>query len=259
MESLKNKAINFDLDTGKMKEMSLYSDGYKQLKKSFKRHGFFHRQGSGYVSEKKLTHSDILFKLREIVRENPWIADCVKKFDVTDIGRQYDLVDAILKYASELREETMNTNSVSEPIEKTERASEHSEAQPLLNTNTNYVKLTGVLATQPMVRNVNTPEGVKVETSYGVAVRSEERTDVFQVVSQGTQAELDAKYLKQGNCVHIQGKLQAGYIEHFGQQIPSFNIKADKVIYLVPSASKTNAAAHSPKTSQSGRNTQIEF
>lgn len=101
MESRKKKAINFDLDTNRMKELGLYPDGYRQLGNSLHKQGFTHRQGSGYVSEAKLTSNDINNAMLNVVNDNPWLADCAKKVDVTDIGRQHDLTAIIQGFASQ--------------------------------------------------------------------------------------------------------------------------------------------------------------
>ena len=63
MERRKKKAINFDLDTAKMKKYSLYPAGYKLLKKSF--------QGSGYISAEKLDSDQINDIIGLIMQENP--------------------------------------------------------------------------------------------------------------------------------------------------------------------------------------------
>lgn len=104
MERPKRKAINFDLDTKEMKGRSMYPNGYELLRVSFKERGFDHRQGSGYLSQDKITTDDVVKVVTEIVHEQPWLADCVKKIDVTDIGRQHDLT-AIVKAAAEERAE----------------------------------------------------------------------------------------------------------------------------------------------------------
>lgn len=91
MERQKRKAINFDLDTKAMREMSLYPDGYRMLGLSFAKYGFEHRQGSGYISEDKLDSDQVNDIVASIVTENPWLIRCAKRIDVTDIGRQHDL------------------------------------------------------------------------------------------------------------------------------------------------------------------------
>ncbi len=91
MERLKRKAINFDLNTNRMKELDLYPKGYRLLGNSLHRQGFTHRQGSGYVSKGKIDSLQVNRAILAIVKENPWLAECVKKIDVTDIGNQHDL------------------------------------------------------------------------------------------------------------------------------------------------------------------------
>lgn len=91
MERTKRKALNFDLDTKKMKELNLYPRGYRLLGSSLKKHGFEHRQGSGYISKAKLDGDNVYDIISDVVSENEWLASCVKKIDVTDIGKQHDL------------------------------------------------------------------------------------------------------------------------------------------------------------------------
>ena len=100
------KAINFDLDTRKMKELSLYPNGYKLLKQSFKDYGFKHRQGSGYISINELNSDDVNELIIKIVDSQPWIVKCVKKIDVTDIGRQHDLTEVVKALGSEALEQS---------------------------------------------------------------------------------------------------------------------------------------------------------
>lgn len=95
MERPKYKAINFDLDTGMMKMHSKYPIGYSDLKRSFLELGFTHRQGSGYVSNSKITSVEVLKVVDALVKSHPWLSDCANKFDVTDIGKQFDLISVI--------------------------------------------------------------------------------------------------------------------------------------------------------------------
>ena len=55
MERKRNKAINFDLDTNKMKEVNLYPKE--------------HRQGSGYISKEKIDSDAINDLVIAIVSE----------------------------------------------------------------------------------------------------------------------------------------------------------------------------------------------
>ena len=101
MVSLTRKAINFDLDTVRMRELGIYPKGYRLLKKQLKDQGFVHRQGSGYVSRNKIDSGVVNNAIRILVQNLPWLAECVKKMDVTDIGKQYDLTNIISNYSSQ--------------------------------------------------------------------------------------------------------------------------------------------------------------
>ena len=61
------------------------------MRRFFKQHGFYHKQGSGYVSNQKINSQDIYLLIDAIYEEYEWIAYCVKEFDVTNIGTQYEL------------------------------------------------------------------------------------------------------------------------------------------------------------------------
>lgn len=103
--------MNFDLDTKKMKEMNLYPKGYRLLGSSLKKHGFEHRQGSGYISKVKLDGDNVYDIISDVVSENEWLANCVKKIDVTDIGKQHDLTMTV-KELSEMFDEASQTEEL---------------------------------------------------------------------------------------------------------------------------------------------------
>lgn len=111
MERKIRKAINFDLDTVQMRAMSLYPNGYGLLKKSFEKVGFTHRQGSGYISNDRLDSLRVIKIIDQIVQENPWLTECVKKIDVTDIGRQHDLTAVVKTLATQQSEQAEQGNS----------------------------------------------------------------------------------------------------------------------------------------------------
>lgn len=97
------KAINFDLDTHVLNDVhpsGYYQNAYYDLKRFFKKKGFDHRQGSGYVSKEKLTSTDIFELLDDLYHALPWISEAVKAFDVTNVGNQYDLAEDIRAFAA---------------------------------------------------------------------------------------------------------------------------------------------------------------
>lgn len=98
MERRYFKALNFDLDTHSLQEHysgANYRQAYYDLRKFFKRHKFFHRQGSGYISDKKLSTADIYDLMDELLDTLPWVSLCVNKIDVTNIGKQHDLTELL--------------------------------------------------------------------------------------------------------------------------------------------------------------------
>ena len=98
------KAINFDLDTKKLEAQfgNNYQNQYKKLEKDLKKFDFEHRQGSGYVSKKELTDQQVERTIKTLAKQNPWLADCSKQFDITNVGQQYSVLDAIKTTAKDL-------------------------------------------------------------------------------------------------------------------------------------------------------------
>lgn len=98
MERKHRKALNFDLDTHRLKQYypgANYRQSYDDLRRFFRSHHFSHRQGSGYISEIKLSTADIYDLMDELIQQFSWLGDCVNKIDVTNIGRQHDLTELL--------------------------------------------------------------------------------------------------------------------------------------------------------------------
>lgn len=94
MRKWNRKAINFDLDTKKLKESypsKNWLKAYKDIKAFMKSNGFSHRQWSGYQSEKPMSDTQILMITQMMNIKFPWLKNCIRYFDVTDIGKNYDL------------------------------------------------------------------------------------------------------------------------------------------------------------------------
>lgn len=101
------KAINFDLETKRVKEIFnsnspyIYLKAYQLVSKFLKSNDFKHRQFSGYISSKKMSDAEILNIAYKLNDELPWFSKCVKKFDVTDVGEQHDLMYIFQKSSKE--------------------------------------------------------------------------------------------------------------------------------------------------------------
>lgn len=110
MERKYLKAINFDLSVRQLENYySDYRKAYYDVKKFLVRQEFEHRQGSGYVSQKKLAQADIIDLLDLMNTELPWMSDCVTKIDVTNIGTQHDLKDMLREMSVASEEELLSS------------------------------------------------------------------------------------------------------------------------------------------------------
>ncbi|MFR7819429.1 VapD family protein [Candidatus Pseudoruminococcus sp.] len=92
------KAINFDLDTKTLQKIFqsknpfVYMEGYRQIGSFLKSNGFKHRQWSGYISKEPMSNTEITGIVRKLNKSLPWLKQCVRKFDVTNIGETFDLM-----------------------------------------------------------------------------------------------------------------------------------------------------------------------
>lgn len=90
------RAVNFDLDINQMALVfGSKTVGYEKLKKSFKKIGFIHRQGSGYVSKKPLTNAQLMKAIKVVSKENTWLATCLNIMDVTKVEKVYELTAVV--------------------------------------------------------------------------------------------------------------------------------------------------------------------
>ena len=88
------KAINFDLSTDALKKhypSKHYEGAYGVMGRFLVKNGFEHRQYSGYVSVQDVTNFEINKLISEMNENFPWMKKCVKFFDVTNVGKQYDM------------------------------------------------------------------------------------------------------------------------------------------------------------------------
>lgn len=91
------KALNFDLDTKKYEKLTNKKSptAYGEIKKFLKKYNFMHRQGSGYISKNSL-RDDKVFAIMQIMSyQLYWLRYAVKEIDVTNIGKQHSLKEAI--------------------------------------------------------------------------------------------------------------------------------------------------------------------
>lgn len=100
MANITKKALNFDLDTTMLKQVynkNSYTNAYYEIRSFLEKNGFEHRQGSGYVSQKPMTTNRVSIIVRKMNQEFTWLADCVREFDVTSVGKSHSLLDKFTK------------------------------------------------------------------------------------------------------------------------------------------------------------------
>lgn len=93
------KALNFDLDTKKYEEYTNEPapTAYSEIRKFLNKNDFTHRQGSGYISKESLTDGKIFAIIQKMSMELEWLRYSVEQIDVTNIGKQHSMIDAVNK------------------------------------------------------------------------------------------------------------------------------------------------------------------
>ncbi|MCL2827063.1 MAG: hypothetical protein FWD72_06640 [Eggerthellaceae bacterium] len=99
------KSINFDLDTHSLNRV--FGEGnrrqaYSQIKLFMEKNGFEHRQYSGYVSVKRMSFAGTYLLIKKLKESCPWLAGCVKRFDVTDFLGESDALDFVVSSADDV-------------------------------------------------------------------------------------------------------------------------------------------------------------
>lgn len=102
---LTRKQISFDLDDHKLQKYyprpssslnpKYYKKAWGDIAEFMKKQGFEHRQYSIYVSRNPLTDADINYLVKNMVQKMPWLDSCLKAIDVTNVGKQYDLMEMV--------------------------------------------------------------------------------------------------------------------------------------------------------------------
>lgn len=80
---LTRKAINFDLDTKKLKEVypKAYTNAYYDIREYLEDIGYKHRQGSGYISVFEKTIPKASQDLINMGNTFSWLKSCIKRVD----------------------------------------------------------------------------------------------------------------------------------------------------------------------------------
>lgn len=94
------RAINFDLNIEALRDNYSVTNpkgAYREIRSFFEKNGFFHRQGSGYCSEEKITDYELFELMEKMFKTFPWLGNCTKRIDATDIGKIYDIKELLGK------------------------------------------------------------------------------------------------------------------------------------------------------------------
>lgn len=93
---INRKAVNFDLSTKSLeKYFKDTREPYSLIKKFMLENGFEHRQYSGYTSKEPINERRVIRIVNKLTKKFTWLGECVKEFDITEIGEQYSLKETI--------------------------------------------------------------------------------------------------------------------------------------------------------------------
>lgn len=98
-EAKRRYAINFDLKIQQLRQY--YSEtnpegAYSKISRYMEKNGFFHRQWSGYISDKTMSKSELIDFTMKLHKEFPWLIKCEGSMDATVITSIFDLKQMIL-------------------------------------------------------------------------------------------------------------------------------------------------------------------
>ncbi|EIT5155719.1 vapd [Campylobacter coli] len=93
---INRKAINFDLSTKSLeKYFKDTREPYSLIKNFMLENGFEHRQYSGYTSKEPINERRVIRIVNKLTKKFTWLGECVKEFDIAEIGEQYSLKETI--------------------------------------------------------------------------------------------------------------------------------------------------------------------
>jgi virulence-associated protein VapD len=126
VERKQYKAVNFDLVIQRVE--AEFGEGkrraaYARIKRFLEKNGFEHRQYSGYRSTSTMTYTELLDVCTRLFVALPWLGDCASKFDVTNIGREFDMLGIV-------REQMPDADADFDPTLDSQDAAYHHQASP---------------------------------------------------------------------------------------------------------------------------------
>ena len=97
--------INFDLDTKKYEALTQKAapTAYSKIRRFMEKNDFTHRQGSCYISKCLISRAETARIVQNFSVDNIWFGECVRKIDISYIGKQLSL-----KYATQIETNEFN-------------------------------------------------------------------------------------------------------------------------------------------------------
>mgnify|MGYP000277912882 FL=1 len=97
--------INFDLDTKKYEALTQKAapTAYSKIRRFMEKNDFTHRQGSCYISKGLISRAETARIVQNFSVDNIWFGECVRKIDISYIGKQLSL-----KYATQIETNEFN-------------------------------------------------------------------------------------------------------------------------------------------------------
>lgn len=84
-----------------------------------------------------MSYDKVVDIMTEVIQEQPWLADCVKRIDVTDIGKQHDLTAVVkaigAQYAEQAAQEAQARREKHEATRSAGQQSPSGQKRPVAN------------------------------------------------------------------------------------------------------------------------------
>lgn len=122
----------------------------------------------------------------------------------------------------------------------------------------NLVALVGNMVADPEMKSTNSGAVVSFRIAVSRTFKREGKpdSDFFRVTAFGKTAEFVHSYLKKGNKISVQGRIELGSYEKDGVKMPTIDIIAAQVNNLTP---RTSVVTNDQGNTQSINNGEVPF
>lgn len=90
----KRKQISFDIDTKVGKKIfgeQSYTKIYADIRRFMKKEGWKHIEGSVYMSDYPMSNSDVVYMVKELKKQYPYMEKCVREIHQADVSNVHSL------------------------------------------------------------------------------------------------------------------------------------------------------------------------